>query len=166
MVLLVRADDSRRAMPTVRLREIGAAVTELADLGIQAVKVFASGDSRDRTGSRGKTPDSLMARVIREVKAANPSALVMTETCLCSYTDSGECHLMDRMAVWIGAEQAVAQADQIITCAAADIARSLRETVARICRRIASAPCSIQRRDLRRELQPIAERHRIRAYRH
>ena len=43
MVLLVRADDSRRTMPTVRLTEIGAAVGELADLGIEAVKVFASG---------------------------------------------------------------------------------------------------------------------------
>ncbi|MGQ0718367.1 MAG: hypothetical protein ACT4NP_13865 [Pseudonocardiales bacterium] len=117
MVLLVRADDSRRAMPTVRLREIGAAVEEFAGLGIQAVKVFASGDARDRTGSRGRAPDSLMARAIREVKAAHPSLIVMTETCLCSYTDSGECHLIDRngrpdrlAAIEAIAEQAVAQA--------------------------------------------------------
>ena len=117
MVLLVRADDSRRTMPTVGLREIGAAVGELADLGIEAVKVFASGDARDRTGSRGKAPDSLMARAISEVKAAHPPMIVMTETCLCSYTVSGECHVIDRTGrpdrlatIDAIAEQAVAQA--------------------------------------------------------
>lgn len=117
MVLLVRADGFRRTMPTVRLTEIGAAVEELADLGIGAVKVFASGDVRDRTGSRGKAPDSLMARAIREVKVAHPSMIVMTETCLCSYTDSGECHLIDRTGcpdrlatIEAIAEQAVAHA--------------------------------------------------------
>jgi delta-aminolevulinic acid dehydratase/porphobilinogen synthase len=117
MVLLVRADDSRRTMPTVRLKEIGAAVGELADLGIHAVKVFASGDARDCTGSRGKACDSLMARAIREIKAAHPSMIVITETCLCSYTDSGECHLIGwtgrpdlQATIEVIAEQAVAQA--------------------------------------------------------
>jgi porphobilinogen synthase len=117
MVLLVRADESRRAMPTVRLREIGTVVEELAGLGIQAVKVFASGDVRDRNGSRGKAPDNLMACAIREIKSAHPSMIVLTETCLCSYTDSGECHLTgqdgrpDRPAsIEAIAEQAVAQA--------------------------------------------------------
>jgi len=117
MVLLVRADDSGRSMPTVRPREIGAVVEELASLGIRAVKMFASGDTRDCTGSRGKASDSLMARAIREVKAAHSSVIVMTETCLCSYTDSGECHLIDRAgrpdrlaAIEAIAEQAVAQA--------------------------------------------------------
>lgn len=117
MVLLVRVDDSGRAMPTVRPREIGAVVKELAGLGIRAVKLFASGDARDCTGSRGKAPDSLMARTIRELKAAHSSVIVMTETCLCSYTDSGECHLIDRTGhpdrlatIEAIAEQAVAQA--------------------------------------------------------
>ncbi|MGH3898272.1 MAG: hypothetical protein ACRDTA_08455 [Pseudonocardiaceae bacterium] len=59
---------------------MGAAVKELADLGIETAKMFASGDARDRTGSRGKACDSLMARAIREVKAAHPSMIVMTET--------------------------------------------------------------------------------------
>ncbi|MGH3975269.1 MAG: hypothetical protein ACRDS9_18365 [Pseudonocardiaceae bacterium] len=77
----------------------------------------ASGDARDRAGSRGKAPDSLMARAIREIKAAHPSVIVMTETCLCSYTDSGECPVIDRTGhpdrlatIEAIAEQAVAQA--------------------------------------------------------
>jgi porphobilinogen synthase len=104
-------------MPTVQLKEISAAVKELADLGIHAVKIFASGDARDRTGSRGKACDSLMACAIREATAAHPSLTVITVTCLCSYTDSGECHLMDRTgrpdlpaSIEAIAEQAVTQA--------------------------------------------------------
>jgi len=117
MVLLVRTDDSARAMPTVRPREIGSVVEELAGLGIRAVKLFASSDARDCTGSQGKASDSLMARAIREAKAVHSSVIVMTETCLCSYTDSGECHLIDRTGhpdrlatIEAIAEQAVAQA--------------------------------------------------------
>ena len=117
MAILVRAGDSRRAMPTVGLTEIGVVIQELAGLGIAAVKLFASGDARDRTGSRGKAPDSLMARAIKEVKETHSSMIVMTETCLCSYTNSGECHVMDRTgrpdpqaAIDAIAEQAVAQA--------------------------------------------------------
>lgn len=118
MVLLVRADNSCRAMPTIQLREIGAAVEELAGLGVQVVKVFASGDARDRTGSRGNAPDSLMARAIREVKAAHPAMIVMTETCLCSYTDSGECHLMD----WNGRPDRLATIEAISAQAVAQAA--------------------------------------------
>ncbi|MGH3765300.1 MAG: hypothetical protein ACRDTX_09145 [Pseudonocardiaceae bacterium] len=117
MVLLIRADGSGRAMPTVELSKISAVVEELVDLGIPAVKVFASGDARNCTGSRGKAPGSLMARAIGEVKEAHSSMIVMTETCLCSYTDSGECHLIDRTGhpdqlatIEAIAEQAVAQA--------------------------------------------------------
>lgn len=117
MVLLIRPDDSPRAMPTVRLNQIGATMAEVAALGIPAVKLFASGEVRDRTGSRGRAHDSLMARAIREIKAAYPSMIVITETCLCSYTDSGECHLTDRTGrpdrlatVETIAEQAAAQA--------------------------------------------------------
>lgn len=117
MVLLVRADESRRAMPTVRFREIGTLIEELVRLGIQGVKVFASGDARDRNGSRGRAPDSLMACAIREIKSTHPSVIVMTETCLCSYTASGECHLTDQdgrpdlpASIEAIVEQAVAQA--------------------------------------------------------
>lgn len=120
MVILVRdnQDARHRPMPILGIREIGAAVRDLTAHGVHSVKVFASDDRRDATGSGGKALDSLMARSIREVKAADPSMTVMTETCLCSYTDTGECHITgragnpDRIATLDAlAEQAVAQAE-------------------------------------------------------
>nr|WP_244321410.1 hypothetical protein [Streptomyces melanosporofaciens] len=40
-------------------------------------------------------PDALMARAVRAAKDAEPDLAVMTETCLCSYTDSGLCYVTD-----------------------------------------------------------------------
>jgi porphobilinogen synthase len=119
MVLLVRddADAGARPMPTLGLQDIGAAVKELTGHGVSAVKVFASGDRRDATGSAALSGDSMMSRAIQEVKAADASMTVMTETCLCSYTDTGECHVTGRagkpdVAATVDAiaEQAVVQA--------------------------------------------------------
>lgn len=97
MVLLVREDRNAGAhpMPTLGLRDIGLAVKDLAEHGVGAVKVFATGDRRDAVGSAARARDSMMSRAIQEVKAADASMTVMTETCLCSYTDTGECHVGD-----------------------------------------------------------------------
>lgn len=120
MVLLVRDDHdlTPRPLPTLRVKEVGPAVTGLARDGIGAVKVFAAGGRRDSYGAGGTAPDSIMAQTIQEVKAADSSMVVMTETCLCSWTATGDCHIADRfgrpdLAATIDAmaAQAVAQAD-------------------------------------------------------
>lgn len=118
MVLLVRDDDRTGLMPTVRPSEVAAAARRLARLGVPAVKLFASGSVRDTLGSAGAAPDSLMACAIAEVKGAEPGLTVMTETCLCSYTPTGECHITGPAGapdvagtVEALARQAVAQAE-------------------------------------------------------
>ncbi|MBC6468043.1 hypothetical protein [Actinomadura alba] len=119
MVFLVRDDPEAgaRPMPTLGLRDVGPAVKDLVRHGVSAVKVFAGGDRRDALGSAGRARDSMMSRAIQEVKAADASMTVMTETCLCSFTDTGECHVGDdagspdiAATIEAIAEQAVVQA--------------------------------------------------------
>lgn len=117
MVLLVRDDARSGLMPTVRIAELPAVAHRLARLGVPAVKMFASGSVRDPLGLAGTAPDSLMARAIAEIKGAVPELTVMTETCLCSYTPTSDCHLSGphgspdvRGTVEALAAQAVAQA--------------------------------------------------------
>ncbi len=95
MVLLVRedADRTERPMPTVTVAQIPQAVGELATLGIRSVKVFAGSTRRDSEASGSVATDSLMVRAIHAAKDTEPGIAVMTETCLCGYTDTGECHL-------------------------------------------------------------------------
>lgn len=120
MVFLVREDMEAGTlpMPTLTVRDIGPAVKDLAAHGVGAVKVFATGDRRDSQGSVARTRDNVMTRAIQEVKSADASITVLTETCLCSYTDTGECHVSDHAGVpdttatiEAIAEQAVLQAE-------------------------------------------------------
>ncbi|MFE0771928.1 hypothetical protein [Streptomyces sp. NPDC058861] len=98
MVLLVREDDDDkpRPMPTVTVREVGDTVKALEDLGIRSVKIFAGSRVRDAHASQSVSPTGLMAQAIIAAKRAAPGVLVMTETCVCSHNDSGECWLAGR----------------------------------------------------------------------
>ncbi|MFF7635621.1 hypothetical protein ACFZB9_21070 [Kitasatospora sp. NPDC008050] len=118
MVLLVRgdADQETRAMPTVTVARIPQVMHDLAALGVRSVKVFAGTTHRDSEASGSLAADSLMVRAIHAAKDAEPGIAVMTETCLCGYTDTGECHLttggrIDRArTAEVTAAQAVVQA--------------------------------------------------------
>jgi porphobilinogen synthase len=120
MVLLVRDEPGAGGpVPTLVVSRLGGKVRVLAGLGIQAGKVFASTARRDLPAAAAwKSPAGLMGQAIREIKDADPTMTVITETCLCSYTRTGECHLTSRSGkadvpgtVAALAEQAVAQAD-------------------------------------------------------
>ncbi len=118
MVLLVTEGPATRRMPTVTLAEIPAIVREVTQLGIPSVKLFAESSERDTTGEVSLSPDSLMARAVRECKNAAPDLAVMTETCLCSYTADGLCYLTDSAGkpdltgtIEVTSRQAVAHAE-------------------------------------------------------
>lgn len=119
MVLLVRdRPGSGQPVPTVTVSQLRQQAALLARLGIPAVKVFASSTRRDPRRAPWKAPADLMTQAITEIKAAAPAMTVMTETCLCSYTSTGECYLPGPggtadvpATITALAEQAVAQAD-------------------------------------------------------
>lgn len=92
MALLVREDGAGHRMPTTTVRELPLVLGRL-DNRIDTVKVFASPSNRTGDGRGGQAPDSLMARAIGQIKQAAPDLTVITETCLCSYTRTGDCHL-------------------------------------------------------------------------
>lgn len=120
MVFLMREDDDTapRPMPTLTVREVPGAIAALESLGVRSVKVFAGSRVRDGRASQGASPTGLMARAIKAAKRAGPGVAVMTETCVCSHNDSGECWLADEHGAMdleetaeVLAAQAVMQAD-------------------------------------------------------
>lgn len=120
MVFLVREDDDTapRPMPTVTVERIPQAVRDLTGCGVRSVKVFAGSRLRDAHASQAASPTGLMMRAIRAIKDTAPEMAVMTETCVCSHTDTGECFIagpwgrgLDLVStIEALAEQAVAQA--------------------------------------------------------
>ncbi len=70
---------------------IAAEAAEVASLGIPAVLLFGLPDKKDATGSQAWAETGVVQCAIREIKKAVPDLLVITDVCLCEYTDHGHC---------------------------------------------------------------------------
>lgn len=95
--LLVHPDGRHAAdLPgLVPLAEVTTTVRRWAALGIRGVKVFAYGTPRDAAASGATASGNLMCAAVAEVKAAAPEVVVTTEVCGCSWTNHGECAILD-----------------------------------------------------------------------
>lgn len=68
-----------------------AEAKEIADLGIPAVLLFGLPEKKDAEGSEAWSANSSVCESIRSIKKACPELIVMTDVCLCAYTDHGHC---------------------------------------------------------------------------
>jgi porphobilinogen synthase len=67
----------------------------VADLGIPAVLLFGQPQRKDPVGSEALGESSCVAQAIRHIKRWRPELLVVTDVCLCAYTDHGHCGLVE-----------------------------------------------------------------------
>jgi len=70
---------------------IAAEAVEVASLRIPAVLLFGLPGKKDDIGSQAWAEDGVVQRSIKEIKKAAPQLLVITDVCLCEYTDHGHC---------------------------------------------------------------------------
>jgi porphobilinogen synthase len=73
---------------------LGREIEEIASLGIPAVVLFGIPASKDAEGSENFDDDGIVQRAIREIKRVSPETVVVTDVCLCEYTESGHCGLL------------------------------------------------------------------------
>ena len=59
--------------------------------GVRAVILFGIPERKDAVASSGTDPEGIIPRAIRALKAAVPDLAVLTDVCLCEYTDHGHC---------------------------------------------------------------------------
>ncbi len=78
---------------------IVAEAQEVADLGIPAVLLFGLTHEKDAQGSQAWNDQGPVHQAIRNIKAACPDLLVMTDVCLCAYTDHGHCGVLKGQVV-------------------------------------------------------------------
>ena len=62
--------------------------------GIPAVMVFGLPDRKDPTGSRSWADDGIVQQAVAAVKRRVPDLTVITDVCLCEYTDHGHCGVL------------------------------------------------------------------------
>jgi len=64
---------------------------EAASLGISAVILFGIPEQKDPVGSEAYDDGGIVQQAIRAIKEKVPELLVITDVCLCEYTDHGHC---------------------------------------------------------------------------
>jgi porphobilinogen synthase len=70
-------------------------VKDVAGLGVPAVLLFGIPETKDPVGLENFAPDGIVQQAIREIKQALPEMVVITDVCLCEYTDHGHCGLLN-----------------------------------------------------------------------
>src|SRR4051812_17616602 len=85
------------SMPGVFNLSVDEAVKEAAAAsaeGIKSVLLFGLPDHKDDVGSAAYDPEAPVQSAIRAIKREIPGMLVITDVCLCEYTDHGHCGLI------------------------------------------------------------------------
>ncbi|MGD8377303.1 MAG: porphobilinogen synthase [Acidobacteriota bacterium] len=115
LVAETRLDPSRFIMPLFvrpgrgERREIGAmpgnfqlSVDELVkeavglrDAGVGGIILFGIPEKKDARGSEGYADDGIVPVAVRALRDAVPELLLITDVCLCEYTDHGHCGLIE-----------------------------------------------------------------------
>jgi porphobilinogen synthase len=71
------------------------AAARARDLGIPAVLLFGIPDRKDATGSAAWNADGVVQRAIERIKKQSPDLMVITDVCLCEYTEHGHCGVLE-----------------------------------------------------------------------
>jgi porphobilinogen synthase len=99
--LFVRHGDGRneiRSMPGVYQLSVEEAVREAETAmksGVTAVILFGIPEAKDPIGLENFAQDGIVQQTIRVLKKELPEMVVVTDVCLCEYTDHGHCGVLN-----------------------------------------------------------------------
>ncbi len=85
------------SMPGIARLSVDEAVREAetaAKLGIPAVLLFGIPAAKDPIGLENFAPDGVVQQAVRALKTVLPELVVITDVCLCEYTDHGHCGVL------------------------------------------------------------------------
>jgi len=71
--------------------ELVTEVKAIDALGIPGVILFGIPEKKDSMASGAYAPDGIIQRAVRAIRKVNPKLTVITDVCLCEYTDHGHC---------------------------------------------------------------------------
>lgn len=67
---------------------------QLVKAGVPSVMFFGLPKHKDSCGSQAYAEDGIVQRAVRQAKEHFPELYIMTDVCLCEYTDHGHCGLL------------------------------------------------------------------------
>ncbi|MEF8974978.1 MAG: porphobilinogen synthase [Halapricum sp.] len=78
----------------VPIEEAVTRVEEIRETGVEAVIVFGIPESKDEEGTRAWAADGVVQEAVRRI-SAETDAYVITDVCMCEYTDHGHCGILE-----------------------------------------------------------------------
>jgi porphobilinogen synthase len=69
------------------------------DLGIPAVMLFGIPDKKDALATRAYAKDGIVQKTVKAIKDKVADLVVITDVCLCEYTDHGHCGVVEGGAI-------------------------------------------------------------------
>ena len=89
-------------MPDIDQMSVDVAVEEAQkayEAGVKSVLLFGIPDEKDAAGSKSRSPDEAVQQAVAAIKKASPDTYVITDVCLCEYTDHGHCGIVNESGV-------------------------------------------------------------------
>ena len=89
-------------MPGIDQTSVDVAVEEAQkayEAGVKSVLLFGIPDEKDAAGSKSRSPDEAVQQAVAAIKKASPDTYVITDVCLCEYTDHGHCGIVNESGV-------------------------------------------------------------------
>jgi porphobilinogen synthase len=86
------------SMPGVFRYSVDTLISEakrVRDAGVPGVMLFGIPSEKDARGSGADAADGIVQRAVEGIKSAEPDLCVMTDVCLCEYTDHGHCGIVE-----------------------------------------------------------------------
>lgn len=132
------------SMPGVSRWPVGQ-VSEIAraadGMGLGGILLFGIPAHKDPAGSEASAEHGVVQRAIRELRASGHQGVIVADVCLCEYTDTGHCGILDRTGALLehatnerlaatALSLAAAGADMVAPSAMMDgMVRAIRETL-------------------------------------
>jgi porphobilinogen synthase len=86
------------AMPGVAQQSVDQILEECREvesLGLPGIILFGLPESKDATGASSISPQGVVQRAVEAIRKANLKLIVITDVCLCEYTDHGHCGIVE-----------------------------------------------------------------------
>lgn len=75
-----------------RLPEV---IKEVEELGIKGVILFGLPNDKDSCGSEAYSDNGIVQKAVRKIRELSDKLYVITDVCMCQYTDHGHCGILD-----------------------------------------------------------------------
>jgi porphobilinogen synthase len=85
------------SMPGQHQLSIDSAIdvlSEAQDVGVVSTILFGIPSTKDAVGSEAYAEDGIIQQAVREIKERLPEMVVITDVCMCEYTDHGHCGII------------------------------------------------------------------------